>query len=188
MIETIIQNEKINDFFHNTIKCSLIERYSIQQIFESTNKRNSISFYLFEIQENEFRKSNTMFYSRSLKYRYLGLLENNIFPYSLIYSIQCSKCFNKMETYDICGLCKRICKEEQYPYFININQIIGSNEYNKIKTKYNLGFDSEIYRDQKNTMCIPMKQEILANALHPDRIERILDITKCHFTDLDKYI
>lgn len=188
MIETIIENEKINDFFHNTIQCSLIERYPIHQIFESKNKRNSISFYLFEIQENEFRKSNTIFYSRILKYRCLGLLENNIFPYSLIYSIQCSKCFNKMETYDICNFCKRICEEDKYPYFININQIIASAEYNRIKNKYNLGFHSEIYRDQKLIMCNPMKQEIFAKALHPDKIQRIFDITKCYFTDLDNYI
>ena len=102
----------------------------------------------------------------------------------LIFSIECSKCFNIINS-DKCKICNT---DENDIFFININQIFNSNEYSKIKEKYNLGFQSEVLRDQRTSMCTPMKQEIIANALHPNRIQKIIDLTKCYWWDLDKYI
>jgi hypothetical protein len=71
---------------------------------------------------------------------------------------------------------------------VNVNQITGSVHYNRLRTKFNLGFQGEIYRDQKQTLCIPIKLEIYEKALHPDKISRILSLTNCSCGDLDKYI
>jgi hypothetical protein len=37
-------------------------------------------------------------------------------------------------------------------------------------------------------MCIPMKQEIIEKALHPDRIEKILKLTNGDWMNLENYI
>jgi len=53
--------------------------------------------------------------------------------------------------------------------------------------KYNLDNIYEVYRDQRYTIPSMLKQEIIAAALHPDKIERILDLTN-DLENLENYI
>jgi hypothetical protein len=92
-----------------------------------------------------------------------------------------------MTNTSVCDSCNKEYTEDDY-YFINLNNLFSSNEYNLLKDKFNLGFVSEVYRDQKHSLCKPLKLEIFEKALHPDRIQKILDLTNCHWYDLDDYI
>lgn len=186
---TIIKENK-SSFFCNTITSNLIEIYDIHHIFNLKPKENDkrIPFYLFDIKENEFRKEKDLYYSRIINYRIIGLLYKYDFLYKNIYTLNCSQCFQRLESFDICKTCETDLRELEYSYFVNVNQITGSVHYNRLRTKFNLGFQGEIYRDQKQTLCIPMRLEIYEKALHPDKISRILSLTNCNCGDLDKYI
>jgi hypothetical protein len=186
---TIIK-ESSDSFFCKTISPRLIEKYDIHHIFNLKARDNDkhIPFYLFDIKESEFRKEKKLYYSRIINYRVIGLLYKYDFLHKHIYTLHCSQCFQKLESFDICGICETELNEVEYPYFINVNQITGSVHYNRLRTKFNLGFQGEIYRDQKQSLCIPMKLEIYEKALHPDKISRILSLTNCNAEDLDDYI
>jgi hypothetical protein len=60
--------------------------------------------------------------------------------------------------------------------------------YKQYKKKYNLGVIEEHIRDQRTSMCAPLKEEIIMNAMHPRRIQHILNITNCYCGDIDDYI
>jgi len=190
MNEITIEKEDTCSFFSNTIRNNLIEIYDIHHIFNLKPKENDkrIPFYLFDIKENEFRKEKDLYYSRIINYRVIGLLYKYDFLYKHIYTLNCSQCFQKLESFNVCNTCKRDLRQVEYPYFVNVNQITGSVHYNRLRTKFNLGFQGEIYRDQKQSLCLPIKLEIYEKALHPDKISRILTLTNCHCGDLDKYI
>ena len=182
------------DFFYKNVEVNLIERYPFNKVLNA--KKNNFkniknNFYLFEIKENEFRKSDMLYYSRIITYRVMGILQQNMSLYSLFFSYDCINCFSKMINLNQCDDCKKKYNNENNNedfYFINVNQLFGSLEYNRLKEKFNLGFTYEIYRDQRINMCIPMKQEIVEKALHPDRIEKILKLTNDHWMNLENYI
>jgi hypothetical protein len=188
------------DFFYKNVEVNLIERYPFNTVLNSkkTNFKNiKNNFYLFEIKENEFRKSDMLYYSRIITYRVMGILQQNMSLYSLFFSYDCINCFSRMTNLNECDNCKKKYNDTNNTnndtnndtiYFINVNQLFGSLEYNRLKEKFNLGFTYEIYRDQRNNMCIPMKQEIIEKALHPDRIEKILKLTNDHWMNLENYI
>jgi len=187
---TIIKEDEYS-FFSRTISSNLIEIYYVNHIFDLTPKKNDkrIPFYLFNIKENEFRKDKDLYYSRIINYRVIGLLYKYDFLYKNIYTLNCSQCFQKLEeSYDICKTCGTNLIDLEYPYFVNVNQITGSLHYNRLRTKFNLGFQDEIYRDQRHSLCDLMKLEIYEKALHPDKISRILRLTNCSFGEMDKYI
>ena len=176
-----------NDFFYRNVEVDLIERFPFYQILKSKKRNSKNHFYLFEIREKEFRKSEILYYSRILTYRIMGILEKKISLYSLFFPYECSNCFSRMTNTSVCDSCNKEYTENDY-YFINLNNLFSSNEYNLLKDKFNLGFVSEVYRDQKHSLCKPLKLEIFEKALHPDRIQKILDLTNCHWYDLDDYV
>ena len=175
------------EFFYKKVEVDLIERFPFYQILKSKKIRSNNNFYLFEIREKEFRKSDILYYSRILTYRIMGILQKDISLYSLFFPYECSSCFSRMTSTSICDSCNKEYTENDY-YFINLNNLFSSNEYNLLKDKFNLGFVSEVYRDQKHSLCKPLKLEIFEKALHPDRIQKILDLTNCNWYDLDDYI
>uniref|UniRef100_A0A6C0IJ76 Uncharacterized protein n=1 Tax=viral metagenome TaxID=1070528 RepID=A0A6C0IJ76_9ZZZZ len=185
---TIIKEDK-SSFFCKTITPNLIEKYDIHHMFNIKQKENDkrIPFYLFDIKENEFRKDDNLYYSRIINYRVIGLLNKYDFIYKNIFTLNCSQCFQRLESYDICKTCEANLKYIEYPYFVNINQITGSLHYNRLRTKFNLGFQGEIYRDQRHSLCNPIKLEILEKALHPDKIAKILELTN-DLENLENYI
>jgi hypothetical protein len=176
-----------NDFFYRNIEVDLIERYSFFQILKSKNRNSKKQFYLFEIREKEFRKSDMLYYSRILTYRIMGILEKNISLYSLFFPYDCSNCFSRMSCTSVCDSCNKKYTEDDF-YFININNLFGSNEFNLLKKRFNLGFVSEVYRDQRTSINNFMKEEIVQKALHPDRISKILEMSNDHWHNLDNYI
>ena len=180
------------DFLYKNVEVNLIERYTFQNImnknkFKQTFKHIKNNFYLFEIKEYEYRKSDMLYYSRIITYRVMGILQKNMSLYSLFFPYDCSQCFNRMTNLQVCDNCNKHYDEDD-AYFINVNQLFSSNEYNRLKEKFDLGFKSEIYRDQRTSMSIPMKQEIVEKALHPDRIEKILLLTNDDWMNLEDYI
>lgn len=189
MNQRTIKKESSKDFFFiNTITRKLVEIYDIHHIFNlKRTDSTDIPFYLFDIRECEYRKDKFLYYSRIINYRVIGLLYKNDTDYSAD-MISCSQCFKKVETVDKCNSCGTVFSDYEYPYFINVNQIVGSFHYSRLKEKFNLGFHDEFYRDQKHSLCKPLKLEIFEKALHPDRIQKILDLTNCHWYDLDDYI
>ena len=186
---TIRRESSKDSFFINTITRKLVEIYDIHHIFNlKRTDSTDIPFHLFDIRECEYRKDKFLYYSRILNYRVIGLLyKNDTQDYSAD-MISCSQCFKKVETVDKCDSCGTVFSDYEYPYFINVNQIVGSLHYSRLKEKFNLGFHDEFYRDQKHSLCKPLKLEIFEKALHPDRIQKILDLTNCHWYDLDDYI
>jgi plasmid maintenance system antidote protein VapI len=63
-----------------------------------------------------------------------------------------------------------------------------SNTYKNLKKKYNLNTISEYYYDQRHKISRFLKEEIYAKALHPDRIEKILELSGDSWINLDDYI
>lgn len=186
---TIKKDSSKDSFFINTIIRKLIEIYDIHHIFNLKQTDNTdIPFYLFDISECEYRKDNYLYYSRIINYRVIGLLYKNDSVDRNINMLSCSQCFQKVETVDKCNSCETIFSNSEYPYFVNVNQIVGSPHYSRLKKKFNLGLHDEYYRDQKHSLCKPLKLEIFQKALHPDRIEKIFELTNCHWYELDDYI
>jgi hypothetical protein len=168
---------------------NLVEIYDIHHIFNlKPTDRTEIPFYLFDVKECEFRKDAFLYYSRIVNYRVIGLLYKINGVDRNTNMLSCSQCFEKVDNIDKCNSCETIFTSIEYPYFMNVNNITGSVHYARLKKKFNLGFHDEFYRDQKHSLCKPLKLEIFEKALHPDRIEKILDLTKCHWYDLDDYI
>jgi len=175
------------EFFYKKVEVDLIERFPFNQILKSKKIRSNNNFYLFEIREKEFRRSDILYYSRILTYRIMGILQKDITLYSLFFPYECSNCFSRMISTSICDSCNKEYTEDDF-YFININNLFSSNIYNLLKDKYSLGFVSEVYRDQRTSMNNFMKEEIVKKALHPDRISKILDLSNDSWLNIDNYI
>ena len=195
MLVTIIRKEQKDEFFHNTIETHLIEKYCLNDVLYRNMKKPKNLFYkksqiyLFEIKEHEYRKADFLYYSRIHSQRIMGLLQKEFFPLSILFKVDCSKCFQNIESEQReCLTCKSKFEEIEYPFFVNINQFIPYSIYKDIKDSYNLGEQEEFMRDQRTRICDPIKLEIIEKALHPDKIERILELTNDHFQNLDKYI
>lgn len=161
-----------DDFHHKTVSYTIL---------------NSVNSYkLIEIQENEYRKSTPIYYSRVLKYKKLGyLLEKN--PHAMIDYLVSTCCFNRIDNYDKCSTCNKKFSE-QYPFFLNCNIFLSYKNFSKLAKRYNLGVHEEIYRDQKSSLSNPEKEEIIAMALSPERIKRILEVAKDSYLNINKYI
>jgi len=177
------------DFFYKKVEVDIIERFPSYQIL-NTKKRNLgtyTDFHLFEIKEKEFRKSDMLYYSRILTYRIMGILKKDISLYSQFFPYDCSNCFSRMTDKTICNECNKKYTENDY-YFININNLFNSIQYSKLKNKFNLGYVSEVYRDQRTSISTFMKEEIVKKALHPDRISKILELSNDSWINIDNYI
>jgi hypothetical protein len=92
-----------------------------------------------------------------------------------------------MSSLSKCDACEKDYSENDF-YFINMNNLFSLKEYFFLKKRFNLGFISEVYRDQRISMNNCMKEEIVQKALHPDRICKILELTNDHWSNIDNYI
>ena len=172
--ETIVIETKDVDFFIRCFKHKIVGKFD--------------NLDLIEIEEREFRKDDFLFYSQITKYRILGYLLDNS-EHSLNKYFLCTSCFQQVDNYTKCSSCKMdFTKKNKKPFFLNCNYFTQYKLYNKYKDKYELGVFEEHLRDQRTKMCNPMKEEILMKALHPSKIQRILDITKDDWENLENYI
>jgi hypothetical protein len=161
-----------DDFHHKTVS---------YKILNSVN-----SYILIEVQENEYRRSMPIYFSRVIKYKKLGyLLEKN--PRAMLDYLLSTCCFNRIDNYDKCNLCNKKFSEK-YPFFLNCNIFLSYRNYDKLAKRYNLGVHEEIYRDQRTSLSNPEKQEIITMALSPERIMKILEVAKDTYLNINKYI
>jgi hypothetical protein len=172
--------ESINNFYYKSLQYKVLE------------KNNDLT--LIQIKENEFRsckektkdKKPTMYYSRIIKYKLYGyLLKKN--PHAMLDYILCTRCFEKINNFDNCSNCTNDFNNCEYPFFLNSIYFFSNKYYTMLVKRYKLGVHEEHYRDQRNNMSNTMKQEIYAAALHPDKIQRIIDITN-DFENIEDYI
>ena len=170
--ETIIIETKESEFYIRCIKHKELGKYD--------------NLDLIEVQENEFRKDDFLFYSQITKYRLMGyLLKNN--EHSLNKYFICTSCFQQVNNYEKCNKCNTDFTKKKNPFFLNCNYFTQYKLYNKYKDKYKLGVFEEFLRDQRTKISSPMKEEIVMKALHPNKIQRILDLTN-DLENLENYI
>lgn len=143
--------------------------------------------YIINIITREFRKENTMFFSKISMYKQMGYIFNNSFHILKNY-MKCINCYSNYENDDKCNYCDFKYSNNKNCFFLNIRHVIPSKEYIIIKNLFNLDYIYNYYNDQRFNMDIFMKQEIISNALHPDRIEKILKLTNDEWYNLEKYI
>jgi len=171
-----------------SIPVKIIEETSSHFYYRSFQYKTHINigdFSLIEIQQKEYRKEQKLYYSNIKNYRLFGyLLKNN--PHAMLDYIVCTGCFEKVTNYDTCTTCNKDFNEDN-SFFLNSVYFFSYTYYNELKEKYNLATIDEIYRDQRHNLCNPLKQEIYAAALHPDKIVRILELTN-DLEHLDNYI
>ena len=142
---------------------------------------------LIEVQENEYRKDDFLFYSQIIKYRLLGyLLPNN--EHSLRNYFSCTGCFYKIDNYEKCNICELDFSKSKTPFFLNCNYFTQYKLYEKYRKKYELGIFEEFLRDQRTKICNPIKFQIIEKALHPNKIMRILELTNGDLENLENYI
>ena len=197
MLETIIERIEKDDFFHNTIETYLIEKYYLNDILYRKSKNRKQFFkkshiYLFQIKEREYRRADSLFYSRIYSTRIMGILSKNLLPFSLVFKLNCAKCFYNIDSNEktclYCLTCNTKFQDVEYPYFINIREFLPQFLYEEIKDYYNLGEEEEFMRDQRTKICNPIKYEIIEKALHPDKIKHILQLTNNDFFNIYNYI
>ena len=129
---------------------------------------------IITIKHREHRKDNSMFFSRIVEYNQLGFIFNNS--------------FHLLKKYMKCINCQFEFSNNKNCFFLNSRNIMPTRKYNYLKNKYNLNTINEYYYDQRRAMNKFLKMEIYEKALHPDRIEKILDMTCDHWSNLDIYI
>jgi len=154
--------------------------------FKHRNLGKREKYNLIEIQENEFRKDDHLYYSQIIKYRLLGYLLPNE-EHILSKYFLCTSCFEKIENMEKCIICKKDFTKDDLPFFLNCNYFTQYKTYETYRKRYNLGVFEKFLRDQRTSMCNPMKEEIVMKAMHPDKIQRILDLTN-DLENLDNYI
>lgn len=142
---------------------------------------------LITITHREHRKDKTMFFSKIDIYNQIGYIFNNSFHLLKQY-MRCINCYSNYDNDTQCKYCAYKYTESKACFFLNCRNILPLKLYKKLQKKHNLNSLYEAYYDQRHKMNISMKQEIVAKALHPDRIERVLRLTNCHWLDLDEYI
>jgi len=161
-----------NEFHHKSISYQILD--------------NKSSYNLIEVQENEYRKNISIYFSRILKYKKMGYLLNKN-PHAMMDYLVSTCCFNRIDNYHRCNVCDKDYPDN-YPFFLNCNIFLSYNNFNKLAKRYDLGIYDEIYRDQKRSLSNPVKDEIIALALHPDRIMKILKIANDSHYNISKYI
>ena len=142
---------------------------------------------IITIKHREHRKDNSMFFSRIVEYNQLGFIFNNSFHLLKKY-MKCINCYSNYENDDKCIYCQFEFSNNKNCFFLNSRNIMPTRKYNYLKNKYNLNTINEYYYDQRRAMNKFLKMEIYEKALHPDRIEKILDMTCDHWSNLDIYI
>jgi hypothetical protein len=161
-----------------------MEHYETLEV-EIKDKINDMN--LITITHREYRKDKTMFFSKISIYNQLGYIFNNSFHLLKQY-MRCINCYSNYDNDTECTYCAYKYGNLIPCFFLNCRNILPFKLYNKLKRKHNLNTLYEAYYDQRHKMSISMKQEIVAKALHPERIEKILLLTNCHWLDLDDYI
>lgn len=152
--------------------------------FKILKEVNNMS--LIEVTHYEYRKSDSIYFSRILKSNLLGyLLDTN--PFNIPNYLVTTCCFNKMEHENICPHCNSTYPEKN-KFFLNCNIFLSYTYYTKLTKKYNLGITEEFYRDQRLSLSKLEKDEILSVALSPFRIKKILEVANDSWTNIDKYI
>ena len=140
-------------------------------------------YQLIEIEEREYRRSYPIYYSRVYRYKLLGyLFEKNPFTKSDYLLSTC--CFSTMDTRFNCTKCEK----KSDSVFLNCRIFLSYSTYKKLAKKHMLDETEEFMRDQRTMLSNPEKQEIISMALHPDRIFKILKISKDSWTNLENYI
>ena len=142
---------------------------------------------IIKVTHREYRKDNTMFFSKYTEYNQLGYVFNNTFHLLKKY-MKCINCYSNYDNDEVCSFCQYKFNENKYCFFLNCRNILPSKQYNKLKNKYNLNNINEYYYDQRKTISSFLKGEIIANALHPDRIKKILMLIDTNSQSIDKYI
>ena len=100
--ETIIIESSNLDFYLQCFKHKILGKYD--------------NLYLIEIQENEFRRDTSIYYSHIIRYRFLGYLlpnEDNILSAYFL----CTSCFQRIENLEECSMCETIFSEKENPFF-----------------------------------------------------------------------
>ena len=143
--------------------------------------------YIINIIVREFRKDDTMFFSKNSMYKQMGYIFNNSFHLLKNY-MKCINCYSNYENDDKCKYCNYKYDIDKNCFFLNIRNIVPSSEYVILKNVYDLDYVYEYYNDQRYNINNFMKEELFSKALHPDRIEKIFKLTNDHWGNLDKYI
>lgn len=138
---------------------------------------------LIEVQENSYKRSYPIYYSRIFRYRLLGYLMDET-PFTKPDYLNSTCCFDIMNEQFICNKCNK----KSSGIFINCRIFFSHNYYKKLEKKYNIDFTEEFIRDQKRGLSDPEKEEIIANALCPERVMKILRLSNDHWTNISKYI
>lgn len=143
--------------------------------------------YLIEIKHREFRRSSSMFFSKISEYNQLGFVFNNSFHLLKKY-MKCINCYSNYENNEKCTYCNYEFSECKNCFFLNSRSIMPTNTYKNLRKKYNLNTLNERYYDQRHKMSTHTKEELIAKALHPDRIEKIIALSKDSWINIGKYI
>jgi hypothetical protein len=162
-----------NEFDYQSIEIVVKDKINHMNIIQLTNR--------------EYRRSNDMFFSRLSTYNQLGYIFNNSFHLLKKY-MKCINCYSNYENDSECKYCGYEYSESKMCFFLNCRNIMPSNTYKNLKKKYNLNTISEYYYDQRHKISRFLKEEIYAKALHPDRIEKILELSGDSWINLDDYI
>lgn len=149
--------------------------------------RKILDLYLINIIIQEYRKDETIFYSSNKMYTQMGYIFNNSFHLLKNY-MKCINCYANYENDIKCKYCNYEYSENKHCFFLNIREILPSNIYSILKELYTLEYVYNYYYDQRHSMNRFLKEELAVNALHPDRIEKILKLTNDTWINLDKYV
>lgn len=141
------------------------------------------TYDLIEVEVHEYRRNYPLYYSRIFRYKLLGyFFDKNPFNSSDCLNSVC--CFSTMNKQFECIQCNKLSDK----VFLNCRIFLSYASFKKIEKKYNLGETEEFMRDQRVSLCNPIKEGIIELAMHPDRIMKILDLTNDHWANLYKYI
>jgi hypothetical protein len=158
--------------------------------YESINiqiKQKINDMNLITIIHREHRKDSTMFFSKIDIYNQIGYIFNNSFHLLKQY-MKCINCYSNYDNDIECKYCAYKYSESKPCFFLNCRNILPFKIYKKLQKKHNLNTLYEAYYDQRYVMHIGMKEEIIARALHPNRIEKILALTNDSWMNINKYI
>lgn len=146
-----------------------------------------LDMYLINITICEYRKDNDMFYSSNKMYKQMGYIFNNSFHLLKNY-MKCINCYANYENDNKCKYCNYEYSENKNCFFLNIRHIVPTKNYVILKKLYDLDYVYKYYYDQRFSMNRFLKEEIITNALHPDRIEKILTLTNDSWKNVHNYI
>ena len=142
---------------------------------------------IISVIHREYRKENSMFFSKYTEYNQLGYVFNNTFHLLKNY-MKCINCYSNYENDEVCRFCQYKYAPNKYCFFLNCKNIMPLKVYKNLQKKYNLNTINEYYYDQRHVLHSVVKNEIRELALHPERIRKILLLTGDTWLNVDKYI